>query len=99
MALAVLVAVDDDPYVLEEVETQLVQRYGRDYRVECSRDPDEALRTPTELRDAAADVALVLVGQSFSRTTCGELFEQVRQLHYATPPAKTPWSQQTRCSF
>ena len=36
MALAVLVAVDDDPHVLEEVETQLVQRYGRDYRVECS---------------------------------------------------------------
>ena len=81
MALAVLVAVDDDPHVLEEVETQLVQRYGRDYRVECLRDPDEALRKLTELRDAAADVALVLAGQSFSGTTCGELFEQVRQLH------------------
>jgi thioredoxin reductase (NADPH) len=81
MALAILVAVDDDPYVLEEVETQLVQRYGRDYRVECLRAPDEALRTLTELRDAAADVALVLAGQSFSGTTCGELFEQVRQLH------------------
>ena len=81
MALAVLVAVDDDPHVLEEVETQLVQRYGRDYRVECLRDPDEALRKLTELRDAAADVALVLAGQSFSGTTCGELFDQVRQLH------------------
>jgi thioredoxin reductase (NADPH) len=85
MALPVLVAVDDDASVLEEVTTQLVHRYGRDYQVVCSRDPDEALRTLTELRDAAADVALVLAGQSFPGTTCGELFEQVRQLH---PQAK-----------
>jgi thioredoxin reductase (NADPH) len=85
MALPVLLAVDADPSVLEEVEAQLVQRYGRDYRVECSLDPDEALRTLTELRDEAADVALVLGGGSFPGTTCGAFFEQVRQLH---PQAK-----------
>jgi thioredoxin reductase (NADPH) len=60
----VLIAVDEDPVLLREVETQLVQRYGRDYRVEALRDPDEALRTLTQLRDTGADVPLVLGGQS-----------------------------------
>jgi hypothetical protein len=47
MALPVLVAVEDDPEVLAEVEAQLVQRYGSQYRVECVLDPDEALRVLT----------------------------------------------------
>jgi thioredoxin reductase (NADPH) len=81
MALPVLVAVDEDPDVLENVETQLGQRYGRDYRVESVRDPDEALRKLTELRDSGADVALVLAGHSVSGTTGGELLEHVRRLH------------------
>jgi thioredoxin reductase (NADPH) len=81
MALPVLVVVDEDSDVLEEVETRLVQRYGRDYRVESLRDPDEAVRTLTELRAAGADVALVLAGQSLPGTTGVELFDHVRQLH------------------
>jgi thioredoxin reductase (NADPH) len=81
MALPVLLVVDEDPDVLKEVETRLVQRYGRDYRVESLPDPDEALRTLTELRDAGADVALVLAGQSLSGAGGGELFDLVRQLH------------------
>jgi thioredoxin reductase (NADPH) len=80
MALPVLVAVDEDPDVLGQVETQLVQRYGRDYRVECVPDLDEALRTLTELRAASAEVALVLAGHSSAGTT-GELLDHVRQLH------------------
>ena len=43
MALPVLVAVDEHPDVLARVETQLSQRYGRDYSVECLADPDEAV--------------------------------------------------------
>jgi thioredoxin reductase (NADPH) len=80
MNLPVLVAVDEDPNVLEEVEAQLVQRYGREYRVEAVRDPDEALRTLTKLKDAGGDVAVVLAGQSLSGTT-GELLEHTRRLH------------------
>jgi thioredoxin reductase (NADPH) len=81
MALPVLVAVDGDPGVLAEVETQLVQRYGSDYQVESMRDPDEALGKLTELRDDGADVALVLAGQSSTGTARGELLDHVRQLH------------------
>jgi thioredoxin reductase (NADPH) len=81
MALPVLVAVDEDPDVLENVATQLDRRYGRDYRVERFRDPDVALRALTELRDAGADVALVLAGQSPSDTAADELLDHVRQLY------------------
>lgn len=81
MSLPVLVAVDDDPRVVEEVERQLVGRYGREYRVECLRNLDEAQRSLTELRDASADVALVLARQSCSGASAGELFDQVRRLH------------------
>src|SRR5262245_32378053 len=81
MTLPVLVAVDGDPDVLAEVETQLVHRYGRDYQVVSTRDPDEALQELTELRDADAEVTLVLAGQSSTGTTRGELLDHVRQLH------------------
>jgi thioredoxin reductase (NADPH) len=81
MALPVLVAVDEDPDVLENVTTQLDRRYGRDYRVERFRDPDEALRGLTELRDSRADVALVLAGLSSSGAAGDELLDHVRQLH------------------
>ena len=81
MALPVLVAVDGDPDVLAEIEIQLVQRYGSDYRVESMRDPDDALAKLTELRDDGADVALVLAGQSSTGTARGELLDHVRQLH------------------
>jgi thioredoxin reductase (NADPH) len=83
--LPVLVAVDADADVIEDVEAQLVRRYGRDYRVECLRDPDEALQMLTELRDAAVDVALVLAGVSLPGTAGGELLDRVRRLH---PQAK-----------
>jgi thioredoxin reductase (NADPH) len=81
MALPVLLAVEEDPGVLDDVETQLVLRYGREYRVEAVRGPDEALRTLTELRDAGAEVALVLAGQPLSGTSGGELLDHLRRLH------------------
>jgi hypothetical protein len=52
MPLPVLLAVDEDRDALEDVETHLVRRYGRDYRVECLGDPEEALRLLTELAHA-----------------------------------------------
>ena len=60
----VLVAVDEDPDVLGEVESQLVRRYAGDYQIVCVRDPGHALQKLTELSDARADVALVLAGLS-----------------------------------
>ena len=59
MTPPILFAVDEDPVVVAELESQLVQRYGRDYRVESLRDPDQALTRLKELSEArAAPVAL-----------------------------------------
>ena len=81
VGLPALVAVDEDPNILDGVEAQLVRRYASDYRIECLRDPDRALRTLEELRDAAVDVALVLAGQSLPGAASGELFDTVRRLY------------------
>jgi len=77
----VLLAVDDDPSALRDVERELHDRYGRRYRVCCTRSPDQALELLARLADGGEEVALVLVAQSLSPTTGGELLERVRQLH------------------
>src|SRR5512132_207631 len=81
MALPVLFAVDEDPGAVAELESQLVQRYGRDYRAETLRDPDEALTRRKELSDARTEVAVGLAGQSLRATAGEELLDHVRRLH------------------
>ncbi len=78
--LPVLLAVDEDSDALGAVAAQLVQRYGRDYGVECFTDPEEALQTLTELA-GVHEVALVLAGTSVLLTRGDDLLEQVRLLH------------------
>jgi len=78
VSFPLLIAVEEDRDVRSDVEAQLVQRYGRDYRVQSAGDPDEALRTLTDLADAGTEVALVLIGKSLAG---GDLLDQVRRLH------------------
>ena len=80
MTSPLLLAVEEDHDVRADVEAQLAQRYGRDYRVESAGDSEEALRTLTELADAGAEVALALIGESIAGAE-GRLFDQVRHLH------------------
>ncbi len=80
MSAPLLIAVEEDRDVLADVEAQLAQRYSRDYEVEGMGDADAALRTLTELADAGADVALVLIGRSLAGAQ-GGLLDQVRRLH------------------
>jgi CheY-like chemotaxis protein len=54
----VLLAVDDDPDALREVESQLQERYSRDYTVVCEDSPDAALNTLEKLAEEGAEVAL-----------------------------------------
>jgi thioredoxin reductase (NADPH) len=77
--LPVLVAVDDEALI--DVETQLTQRYGRDYRVEVFGDPAEAVKLLTALAEEDTEVALVLVGESSADAGDGKLFDHVRRLH------------------
>jgi thioredoxin reductase (NADPH) len=81
MAAPVVIAVDEDPDVLADVEAQLVERYARHYRVECLGDPADALRMLEELVRDGGEVALVLAGASAERRSGDELLEQARRLH------------------
>jgi thioredoxin reductase (NADPH) len=81
MTSAAVVAVAQDPDVLDAVQAQLVDRYARHYRIECLRDPHEALTLLESLADGGADVALLLAAQSAVAATDGALLDAVRRLH------------------
>lgn len=81
MPAPTLLAVDSDSAALGRVERELRGRYAGDYRVICTRSPDEALEVLIRLSDAGEEVALVLAGQWLSETTGGELLERARRLH------------------
>jgi thioredoxin reductase (NADPH) len=77
----VLLAVDDDPGALREVELELGDRYSRDYTVICEESPEAALRTLEKLASEGVEVALVLAGQWLSGMTGSDLLGQVHHLH------------------
>jgi thioredoxin reductase (NADPH) len=81
MTEPVLLAVDDDPTALRDIERELRDRYASNYRVICTRSPDEASAILTRLSDAADEVALVLSSQWLPGTTGSELLERARHLH------------------
>src|SRR4051794_1847068 len=76
-----LVAVDEDPGGLRDVERELRDRYARHYRVICLQSSDEALACLEELAAGGEQVALVLAGQWLSGMTGSELLDQARHLH------------------
>lgn len=81
MSVPALVAVDEDPGVLRDVERELRDRYARHYRVMCMRSSDEALGCLEELAAAGEQVALILAGQWLSGRTGSELLDEARRLH------------------
>ena len=92
MGRSLLLAVDEDPDALADVESQLIRRYAHDYRVECLADPAQALSLLTELAQDGEDVALVLACNPPARTTGIELLDHVRQLHpHAKRALLVPW--------
>ncbi len=63
MSAPVLVAVDDDPDLLRDVERELRNRYEADYRVRCLGSTSGAHAALEELAAAGDQVALVLAGE------------------------------------
>ncbi|WP_205739693.1 FAD-dependent oxidoreductase [Georgenia sp. SYP-B2076] len=80
MSRPLLVAVDDDPDLLRDVERELRGRYVPDYRVRCLRSAGEALATLEELAAAGEPVALVLAGETLSGEPGTRLLAEVRRL-------------------
>jgi thioredoxin reductase (NADPH) len=80
MSAPVLVAVDDDPDLLADVERELRNRYAIDYRICCLRSTDETLALLEELAAAGERVALVLAGEVLSGAPGASLLAEVRRL-------------------
>jgi thioredoxin reductase (NADPH) len=81
MARAVLFAVEDDSEALRAIETELRERYARDYRVVCEESPVAAVRALEQLAADGEELALVLAGQWLTGMTGTELLGRVHQLH------------------
>src|SRR4051794_8656095 len=81
MSLPVILAIDGDADALRMIDDTLCDRYGRDYRVECTAAPDEARSLLERLVAEQADVALVLASQWLDGTTGTEILDLVRRLH------------------
>jgi thioredoxin reductase (NADPH) len=64
MTFGAVVAVSEDPVVLDAVRAQLLGRYGHDYRIECLEDPDGALALLETLAEDGVELALLLASQS-----------------------------------
>src|SRR4051794_4513626 len=62
----VLVAVDDDPDLLRDVERELLTRYTADYRICCLSSAGDALATLDRLAAVGDEVALVLAGEELA---------------------------------
>ncbi len=77
----VLLAVDDNPDSLRAVESELRERYSRDYTVLAEATAGAALETLEQLAAEGRDVALVLAGHRLAGTTGGELLGRVHQIH------------------
>jgi thioredoxin reductase (NADPH) len=76
----VLVAVDDDPDLLRDVERELRNRYATDYRICSLGSTDQALAKLEELAAAGDQVALVLAGETLDGAPGTELLAEVRPL-------------------
>jgi thioredoxin reductase (NADPH) len=81
----VIFAVDDEPYVLQAVETDLRREYGEDYRILSANSAAVALEALNKLKRRDEPVALVISDQRMPDMTGIELLEQVKTLY---PSAK-----------
>ncbi len=79
--LPVILAIDDDPDVIELIGSDLEDRYGRAYQVLTARAASTALELLTKLRDSGERVALVMADQWLPDGTGCDLLAEARELH------------------
>ncbi len=76
-----LLAVDDDPTALRDLQRELVERYGRHYRVLAMPSALEARECLAELHNAGAEVAVVLSALHLSTPAARAVLDTARRLH------------------
>ena len=80
VAKASIIAVDDDRAVLNSVERDLRQKYGRDYRIVKAESGAAALEVVHQLKQRDETVALFVVDQRMPHMSGVELLEQAGEL-------------------
>ena len=86
MAKTTIIAVDDDLAVLNSVERDLRQKYGRDYRLVKAESGAAALDALREIKRRNEPVALLVVDQRMPKMTGVEFLKEAAQLF---PDART----------
>ena len=80
MAKATILAIDDERSVLNSVDRDLRQRYGRDYRIAKAETGAEALAFLEELKKRGESVALLVVDQRMPQMDGIQFLEQAVQI-------------------
>ena len=77
----IILAVDDEPQVLNAVERDLRHHYGRENRIVKAGSGAEALRTVQQLKQRNAPIALFLVDQRMPHMSGTEFLTEARKLY------------------
>jgi hypothetical protein len=80
----VILAVDEDPDALRNIDQELNDRYARHYSVRALPSATKARESLEELSTAGDEVALILAGESLSEMTGSDLLNEAHHLH---PPS------------
>jgi thioredoxin reductase (NADPH) len=81
MAKPIILAVDDEPQVLNAVERDLRRRYGGDHRIIKAASGSEALETVRQLKLRNAPVALFIADQRMPNLSGTEFLARARALY------------------
>ncbi|MGA8038992.1 MAG: FAD-dependent oxidoreductase [Acidimicrobiia bacterium] len=84
-AKPIIMAVDDEPEVVQAIQRDLRSRYSKDYRVVWANDGQQAIDTLTTLAMQGDPVALILVDQRMPGITGIDVLRETLDLH---PDAK-----------
>jgi thioredoxin reductase (NADPH) len=81
MGKPVILSIDDEPQVLNAINRDLRQNYGKDYRVLKAGSGKEALNTLTELKKRNEPVALFVADQRMPEMSGTEFLTEARELY------------------
>ena len=81
MAKPVILSIDDEPQVLNAIERDLRQQYGKDYRVMKAGSGQEALELTQQLKQRNDPVALFVADQRMPEMSGTEFLEEALQVY------------------
>lgn len=80
MARPVILSVDDEPQVLNAIERDLRQHYGRNYRIAKAGSGQEALKLAQRLKQRGEQIAIFLADQRMPEMTGTEFLTEAMKL-------------------